>query len=55
MSLFSFMIQYLNETKYHLTNNFEGAGLKHYGCKLFPPIVQMHTQTQQACGKAYKT
>ena len=32
-SLFSFLIQQLNENKYRPTNNFKGTGLKHYGCR----------------------
>ena len=33
------MSHYLNENNCRLTNNFEGKGLKHYGCELFSAIV----------------
>ena len=35
----SFLIQYLNENEYCLTNYFEGTGLKYYGFELCSPIV----------------
>ena len=39
MNLFSFLSHFLNETNCSPTNNYEGKGLKHYGCELFSAIV----------------
>ena len=38
---FSFLSDFLNENNCHLTNNFEGKGLKHYGYQIFSTIVRV--------------
>ena len=46
-SLLSFFIQYLNQNKYRLANNFEGRGLKHYAFDFFPrQYIQTYTLTR---------
>ena len=46
-NLFSFLIHYSNENNCRLTNIFEGNGLKHYGCELFPSIERQELMQGQ--------